>query len=61
VLPPSYAKRFTEGLGGPHTIRLLDGARHRVDLDAPEALAEVILASWARQLLSLVTAAAAMR
>lgn len=43
VVPPSYAKRFAEGLGGPNTVRLLDGAGHRVDLDAPEALAEAIL------------------
>jgi pimeloyl-ACP methyl ester carboxylesterase len=43
VVPPSYAKRFAERLGGPHTVRLLDGAGHRVDLDAPEALAEAIL------------------
>lgn len=44
VVPPSYAKRFAAGLGGPCERRLLPGVGHRVDLDAPAALAEAILA-----------------
>lgn len=45
VVPPSYAKRFAAGLGGPSIARALPGAGHRVDLDAPEELAEILLAS----------------
>lgn len=44
VLPPSYAKRFAAGLGGPSEVRLLAGAGHRADLDAPDALAAALLA-----------------
>jgi pimeloyl-ACP methyl ester carboxylesterase len=44
VVPPSYAKRFAAGLGGPSEVRILASAGHRVDLDAPEELAETILA-----------------
>ena len=44
IVPVSYAKRFAQGLqrarSETHTI---DGAGHRVDVDAPEELAEVIL------------------
>jgi pimeloyl-ACP methyl ester carboxylesterase len=43
VVPPGYAKRFAAGLGGPSEVRILEGAGHRVDLDAPDALAEAIL------------------
>ena len=43
VVPPAYAKRFAEGLGGPTEVRLLEGAGHRVDLDRPDALADAIL------------------
>ena len=45
VVPPSYAKRFAAGLGGPSVAHLLRGAGHRVDLDAPEELARIVLAS----------------
>jgi pimeloyl-ACP methyl ester carboxylesterase len=44
VVPPSYAKRFAALLGGPTELRLLSEAGHRVDLDAPEALADTTLA-----------------
>jgi pimeloyl-ACP methyl ester carboxylesterase len=47
VVPPSYAKRVAAGLGGPAEVRLLAGAGHRVDLDAPEPLADAIL-DWTR-------------
>jgi pimeloyl-ACP methyl ester carboxylesterase len=43
VVPPGYAKRFAAGLGGPNELRLLPGAGHRADLDAPDALAEAVL------------------
>lgn len=43
VVPPSYPKRFAERLGGPCAVRLIEGAGHRVDLDAPDALADAIL------------------
>jgi pimeloyl-ACP methyl ester carboxylesterase len=43
VVPPSYAKRFADGIAGPTEVRSIEGAGHRVDLDAPEALAEAIL------------------
>jgi pimeloyl-ACP methyl ester carboxylesterase len=47
VVPPSYAKRFAAGIRGPCEIRSIEGAGHRVDLDAPESLAEVVL-RWGR-------------
>jgi pimeloyl-ACP methyl ester carboxylesterase len=43
IVPASYAKRFAEGIAGPTEVRSIPGAGHRVDLDAPEALAEVVL------------------
>jgi pimeloyl-ACP methyl ester carboxylesterase len=43
VVPPSYAKRFAQGLGGPNELRVLAGAGHRLDLDAPDELAEAVL------------------
>jgi pimeloyl-ACP methyl ester carboxylesterase len=43
VVPASYAKRFAEGLGGPTRIAGIEGAGHRADLDAPDALAAAIL------------------
>lgn len=42
IVPGSYAKRFADGISGATTIRSIDGAGHRVDLDAPERLAETI-------------------
>jgi len=43
VVPASYAKRFADGIAGPTAIRAIEGAGHRADLDAPEALADAIL------------------
>ena len=44
IVPSSYATRFAQGLQRAHTeIRLVEGAGHRVDVDAPEELAEAIL------------------
>ncbi len=47
VVPPSYAERFATGIAGPTEIRRVEGAGHRVDLDAPEALADQVLL-WGR-------------
>jgi pimeloyl-ACP methyl ester carboxylesterase len=47
VVPPSYAARFAAGIAGPTEIATIDGAGHRADLDAPEALAELVL-HWGR-------------
>ncbi len=43
IVPASYAKRFADGISGETTIRSIEGAGHRVDFDAPEALAKTIL------------------
>jgi pimeloyl-ACP methyl ester carboxylesterase len=42
VLPPSYAERFAAGIAGKSTVRLLPGAGHLADLDAPGAAAEAV-------------------
>ncbi len=44
VIPASYAKRFTDGIAGPTSVRTIPGAGHLVDVDAPEALADAVLA-----------------
>jgi pimeloyl-ACP methyl ester carboxylesterase len=43
LVPPSYAKRFADALGGPTEIRQIAGAGHMVELDAPEALADAVV------------------
>jgi pimeloyl-ACP methyl ester carboxylesterase len=43
VVPASYAKRFAAGIAGRTRIRSIPGAGHRVDCDAPAALAKEIL------------------
>jgi pimeloyl-ACP methyl ester carboxylesterase len=43
VVPPSYSKRFAAEIAGPTEACTIAGAGHRVDLDAPEALADAIL------------------
>lgn len=43
VVPASYAKRFAAGIAGRTRIRSLAGAGHRVDFDAPDALAKAVL------------------
>ena len=35
IVPPSYAKRFAERIGGPTEIRTVSGAGHALDFDAP--------------------------
>jgi len=43
IVPASYAKRFAAGIAGRTRIRSIANAGHRVDFDAPEALAKVVL------------------
>jgi pimeloyl-ACP methyl ester carboxylesterase len=43
VVPTSYAKRFADAMGQRPAIHSVEGAGHRVDLDAPEAAADAIL------------------
>ncbi len=43
VIPPSYAKRFADAIGGETTIKTIAGAGHLADLDAPEAAGEAVL------------------
>jgi pimeloyl-ACP methyl ester carboxylesterase len=43
LVPPSYAKRFADALGGAAEIRQIPGAGHMAELDAPEALAEAVV------------------
>jgi pimeloyl-ACP methyl ester carboxylesterase len=42
IVPPSYAKRFAAGISGGTQQRILPGAGHAVDFDAPDALAAAI-------------------
>jgi len=46
VVPASYAKRFADALAGGAQrveVRSLEGAGHRADFDAPDALARTVL------------------
>jgi pimeloyl-ACP methyl ester carboxylesterase len=43
IVPPSYAKKFASGISGGTQIRILPGAGHAADFDAPDALAAAIL------------------
>jgi pimeloyl-ACP methyl ester carboxylesterase len=47
LVPPSYAKRFADALGGPAEVRQIAGAGHMVELDAPDALAAAVLEFFA--------------
>jgi pimeloyl-ACP methyl ester carboxylesterase len=44
VLPKSYARKFADAIGAATTIKMLDGAGHLADLDAPDQLANIVLA-----------------
>ena len=44
VIPPSYASRFAERIGGPVEQHVIAGAGHLVDVDAPAELARVVAA-----------------
>ena len=43
VLSPSYAQRFAAGIAGKTSVKLIPGAGHLADLDAPAAVAEAVL------------------
>jgi len=43
LVPPGYAKRFADALGGPAEIRQIPGAGHMAELDEPEAVAAAVL------------------
>jgi pimeloyl-ACP methyl ester carboxylesterase len=43
LVPPSYARRFSEGMSGPSRIEIVKGAGHLANVDAPEAVASLIL------------------
>jgi len=45
VLSPRYADRFAAGIAGKTTVKLIPGAGHLADLDAPAACAEAVLAA----------------
>lgn len=44
VMPRSYADRFAAAIGGKTTLATIPGAGHLADLDAPDALADAVLA-----------------
>jgi pimeloyl-ACP methyl ester carboxylesterase len=43
VVPPSYARRFAERLGGPDETRVIPGAAHLAELDRPDEVARAVL------------------
>lgn len=43
VLPPGYAQKFADGIGGSATVRTVAGAGHLAYLDQPEAVAKAVL------------------
>jgi pimeloyl-ACP methyl ester carboxylesterase len=43
VIPRSYADRFAKLLGGASEIRIVPGAGHMAELDAPDAVARETL------------------
>ncbi len=44
VIPPSYAKRFASALSGWVELRQIDAAGHTAEIDAPDAVADAVLA-----------------
>ena len=42
ALAPSYANRFAQAMGATGTVKIIEGAGHLVDLDAPSQLAAAI-------------------
>ncbi len=47
VLAPAYAERFAAGITGKSTIKIIPGAGHLADLDAPGAVAEAVFEAFA--------------
>jgi len=48
VIPPSYAKRFSSALSGWVEVREIEGAGHVAEIDAPDAVADAVLAFLSR-------------
>lgn len=46
VLSPRYAQRFAEGIAGRTHVAVIPGAGHLAELDAPEAVADVVLQAF---------------
>ncbi len=44
VLSPEFARHFADGIGGKAKVQTIPGAGHLADLDAPEAVAQAVLA-----------------
>lgn len=44
ILPQGTARKFARGVGGKSAIKVIPGAGHLVDLDAPGLLAKLVLA-----------------
>jgi abhydrolase domain-containing protein 6 len=42
LIPPSYAKRFAEGLGGPSQVEILEGCGHLAHIDATDKVVGLI-------------------
>jgi pimeloyl-ACP methyl ester carboxylesterase len=43
VVAPFYAQRFAAGIAGKTQVKLIPGAGHQADLDAPDAVAKAVL------------------
>jgi pimeloyl-ACP methyl ester carboxylesterase len=43
LVPPSYAQRFADRLGGPNETRVIAGAAHLAELDRPDEVARAVL------------------
>lgn len=43
VIPPSYAKRFEQGIAGPVSVRSIPRAGHLAEIDQPDAVADAVL------------------
>jgi pimeloyl-ACP methyl ester carboxylesterase len=48
VVPPGYAKRFAAAMSGWVEVRQIEGAGHVAEIDAPDAVAEAVLAFVSR-------------
>lgn len=44
VIPQSYAARLAEAISGPVSVQTIPGAGHTAEIDAPEAVAQAVLA-----------------
>ncbi|NQV57173.1 MAG: alpha/beta hydrolase, partial [Rhodospirillales bacterium] len=44
IIPPSYAEKFAAAISGPTTIAVIEGAGHKVEFDAPDAVADAVKA-----------------